>query len=434
MTDGSQALDALHAVLVRYVVFPGPEAADAVTLWVAASHGQPAWEHAPRLAVISPEKRCGKSRLLDIVSGTCHEPLVTVNATIAAVVRSLSDDPPTLIVDEADTIFGTKKQAENNEDLRGILNAGHQRNRPMIRWDITARTLEKLPTFAMACLASIGDLPDTVMDRAVVVRMRRRAAGESVAPFRTRRDGPALEAARDRVAVWVRDRVGALEKAVPDMPLEDRAADTWEPLIAIADAAGGSWPTRARHAAMALTKAVETDTGSDGIRLLADLHTVFGPNLQMATAEIVARLRGLEEGPWGDLDGRGKAIDATALSARLKPYGVRPKTIRVGASTPRGYERASFADAWSRYLPETGATPATSDVSAGQSVAGEVQQGVQQSGRPVAPVAPPVAGPRSLTRDVAGVAGVSTPLPTGGQWASEEPRDDPWPEHEGDAA
>jgi hypothetical protein len=91
--DGAWLLDDLRRTFTRYVVFPGPEAADAVTLWTAASHAQPAWEHAPRLVPTSPEKRCGKSRLLDVIIETCHRPLITVNATIAAVARSLSDDP-----------------------------------------------------------------------------------------------------------------------------------------------------------------------------------------------------------------------------------------------------------------------------------------------------------------------------------------------------
>ncbi len=197
--EGAALLAELHAALCRYVVLPSPEAADAVTLWIAASHAQPAWEHAPRLAVVSPLKRCGKSRLLDVVAETCHAPLITVNATIAAVVRSLGDDPPTLLVDEADTLWGTKKQADNNEDLRGLLNAGHQRNRPMLRWDVTSRSLEQLATFAMAMLAAIGELPDTIMDRAVVIRMRRRAPGEHVDPYRTRRDAPPLNGLRDRL-------------------------------------------------------------------------------------------------------------------------------------------------------------------------------------------------------------------------------------------
>jgi hypothetical protein len=109
-------------------------------------------------------------------------PLITVNATVAAAVRSIGEDPPTLLVDEADTLWGTKKQANQNEDLRELLNAGHQRNRPMLRWDITTRSLDQLDTFAMAMLASIGDLPDTIMDRAVVVWMRRRALASRSTP------------------------------------------------------------------------------------------------------------------------------------------------------------------------------------------------------------------------------------------------------------
>ena len=198
--DGARLLGELRAAFTRYVVLPSPQAADAVTLWTAATHAQPAWEHAPRLAVVSPLKRCGKSRLLDVVAETCHAPLITINATIAAVVRSIGADPPTLLVDEADTLWGTRKQADANEDLRGLLNAGHQRNRPMLRWDVTSRTAEQLDTFAMALLAAIGELPDTIMDRAVVVRMRRRAPGEQVDPYRTRRDAPPLHDLRDRLS------------------------------------------------------------------------------------------------------------------------------------------------------------------------------------------------------------------------------------------
>jgi hypothetical protein len=277
--QGAALLADLHAALCRYVVLPSPEAADAVTLWIAASHAQPAWEHAPRLAVVSPLKRCGKSRLLGVVAETCWAPLITVNATIAAVVRSIGQDPPTLLVDEADTLWGSKKQADNNEDLRGLLNAGHQRNRPMLRWDVTNRSLEQLNTFAMAMLAAIGELPDTIMDRAVVIRMRRRAPGEQVEPYRTRRDAPPLNHLRDRLTRWARAHLVELEHATPDMPLEDRAADTWEPLVAVADLAGGGWPERARAAAQVMTAAEaqqEEDT-SASVRLLGDLREVFGP-------------------------------------------------------------------------------------------------------------------------------------------------------------
>ena len=111
MTEpGYEVLDALYAALTRYVAFPDEHATVATTLWIATTHTLPAFEFAPRLAVTSPEKRCGKSRLLDIIAGTCHKPLPSVDATVAAIFRSLGGDhPPTLIIDETDAIFGSEE-------------------------------------------------------------------------------------------------------------------------------------------------------------------------------------------------------------------------------------------------------------------------------------------------------------------------------------
>ena len=230
--DGAKLLGLVHRALARYVVLPSPEAADAIVLWIAATHAVPAWNCAPRLDITSPVKRCGKSRLLDIIEATCHKPLITVNISPAALVRSISQDPPTLLLDEADTVFGPKA-ADNHEDLRGILNAGHARNRPYIRWDVTTRQTEDCPTFALAALAGIGALPETITDRAVVVSMRRRAPGEVVARYRDRRDGDPLRELGGHLGAWVRAHLGELGDAEPAMPVEDRAADTWEPLIAV---------------------------------------------------------------------------------------------------------------------------------------------------------------------------------------------------------
>jgi hypothetical protein len=368
--QGAGLLGDLHAALCRYVVLPSPQAADAVTLWVAASHAQPAWEHAPRLAVVSPLKRCGKSRLLDVVAETCHHPLITVNATIAAVVRSIAGDPPTLLVDEADTLWGSKKQADQNEDLRGLLNAGHQRNRPMLRWDITSRTAEQLDTFAMAMLASIGDLPDTIMDRAVVVRMRRRAPGEQVDPYRTRRDAPPLNELRDRLSGWARDHLRQLHQAAPAMPLEDRAADTWEPLIAVADLAGGDWPARARTAATVMTAAEaqqEEDT-SAGVRLLGDLREVFdraGADA-LYSATILEALHKLDEAPWADW--YGHPLRPRELANLLRAYQVRPRDVREHGTGPqrKGYTRADLYEPWARYVPRQPRQPRHDDEPAAQ--------------------------------------------------------------------
>ena len=211
--DGAAILDTLLAALTRYVVLPTTEAAWSVVLWIAATHAQPAWAHAARLVIRGPEKRCGKSRLLDVVEATCHQPFITVNASPAAIYRSITESPPTLLVDEADTIFGPK--ADGNEDLRGLLNAGHQRNRPAVRYDAASNRVESIPTFAMAALAGIGTMPDTIEDRAVVIRMRRRAPGETVAPYRHRRDRPALRQLAEQLAAWLGPDLAVLEQAEP---------------------------------------------------------------------------------------------------------------------------------------------------------------------------------------------------------------------------
>jgi hypothetical protein len=417
VSDGAHLLDELRTALTKYVVLPSPEAVDAVVLWIAATHAQPAWEHAPRLAAVSPEKRCGKSRLMDVVDATCHRPLITVNATVAAVFRSIGDDPPTLLVDEADTIFGSKRQAENNEDLRGLLNAGHQRNRFALRMVGvgTAQHVQKFKTFAMAMLASIGELPDTIMDRAVVIRMRRRAPGEQVAPFRTRRDAPPLNDLRDRLAAWVREHLDELGDTDPQMPVEDRAADTWAPLVAIADLAGADWPTRARRAVLVGVQEAEEGDGEASLRLqlLADLKAVFGDAQALHTRTILDRLHDLEESPWRDLF--GKPLDARGLSRRLHPYGIKPTDVRETGDGPnlKGYKREDLHDAWSRYLVRD-----MRDVgdSAGQSVA--------DSGAVADLFATRERSATGTTSNVTAVTDVAEPLEDSGQLFEWDP-DDP---------
>jgi hypothetical protein len=270
---GAAVLDEVHAAYTRYVIFPSPEAADAVTLFTAATHAQPVWEHASRLVVKSPIKRCGKTRLQEVARELAHNALPTTNISPAALARSITeDDPPTLILDEADTVWGKKDQRpEGAEDLRGILNSGHSRGWPYVRWDAAKRERELCPTFAMAIIGGIGDMPDTVEDRAVIVSMRRRAPGESVTQWRTRRAVPRLCELRGRLNAWVMACRDVLASAEPELPAEDRTADVWEPLVAIADAAGGDWPARARKACeIVAAEAADPRDGTAGERLLAD--------------------------------------------------------------------------------------------------------------------------------------------------------------------
>ena len=355
-TPGSALLDELRAQIAKFVILPSPEALDAVTLWVAATHLQPAWQHAPRLAVVGPAKRCGKSRLLDVLTETVHEPMLTINTTPAAIFRSITEEnPPTLLVDEADTIFGTPKVAEKNEEMRGLLNAGHQRNRYVTRVVGNDHTPHRFATFAMAAIAGIGDLPDTIMDRAIVIRMRRRAEGEKVKPFRSRRDIPALHELRDRIAAWARPLLDEAAELEPVMPVEDRAADTWEPLVIVADLAAGSWPRRARTACarMVATEVEAEEERPGGARILADIRRVFAAQREadsLSTDELLYHLRQDAEAPWAEWGRNG--LDSRELARMLSPYAIKPGNVRLADGTQRkGYMRNKFLDAWRRYCP-----------------------------------------------------------------------------------
>jgi hypothetical protein len=354
---GAGLLDELHAAITRYLVMPSPEATDAVALWIVASHAQPAWEHATRLGILGPEKRCGKSRLLDVVEKTCHRPLITLNATTSAIYRSINAaEPPTLLFDEVDAIFGGGKRAEDNEDLRALLNAGHGRGRPVLRCVGPTQEVKAFPSFAMAALAGIGTLPDTIADRAVVITMRRRKPGEAVQKFRERRDGAPLNDLRTRLHEWARANLDQLAEAEPAMPVEDRAADTWESLIAIADLAGGAWPDRARRAAQTLVaKASQADAeGSLSTRLLADIRaSITGLTGEfIATETLLQRLYAIDDAPWRDFE-----LTPRKLADRLKKYEIKPGRDSTGST--RGYQLADFTDTFERYLPDIRQNPST---------------------------------------------------------------------------
>jgi hypothetical protein len=353
--DGTVVLDEVHGILTRYVVFPSPEAADAVALYAAATHAQRSMEFAPRMVIKSPVKRCGKSRLLDVLLQLVRNPLATADISAAALVRSVSkDDPPTIMLDEADAIFGKAlKGDEKAEHLRGILNAGFGRDRPYKRWDVASRQVEDCPTFSMAIVAGIGSMPDTIEDRAVIITLRRKAPHESVQKYRTRKDKPVVTAVGDRLAAWAGPHADKLGDAEPDMPpgLNDRAEDVWEALLAVADLAGGTWPARARAAARILS--AEAEDSADGglsLRLLADLRTAFGDTDKLSTESIIGKLCDIEESPWASFrDRKDPRVTARDIADMLRPYKIRSKTVRIGESTPRGYEREAFRDAWERY-------------------------------------------------------------------------------------
>src|SRR5262249_6329204 len=251
------------------------------------------------------------------------------------------------------TVFGPK--AKENEEIRGLLNAGHRRGAVAGRCVVHGKQVmtEEISAYCAVALAGLGWLPDTILSRSVIIRMRRRGPGEKVMAYRRWVHAPFGQTLRECLVAWAAGEVEAMADARPEMPpgIEDRDADVWEPLLAIADAVGGDWPVRARGAAVALVGAAREIEPSLGIKLLADLKAVFDTSTldALPTAVILTRLIALPESPWGDL--KGKPINDRTLARRLRQYGVRSRKIRVGDTTAQGYTREDLADVWPRYLP-----------------------------------------------------------------------------------
>ena len=233
-----------------------------------------------------------------------------------------------------------------------MINAGHRRGAVAGRCVVKGKVIEteELSAFCAVALAGLGHLPDTILSRSVIVKMRRRGPGEEVEGYRRRLHAPEGYRLRDRLAAWAEQILPNLD-TFPAMPegITDRNADVWEALLALADAAGGHWPDRARVACVALVAAAKGDQPSLGLRLLSDVRMVFAHHELLSTESLLSCLCDIAEAPWSDL--RGKPLDARRLANLLHPFEVRSKVVRIGTSTPRGYDKTDFFDAWLRYLP-----------------------------------------------------------------------------------
>lgn len=359
--DGAAMLDDLSASVNRHMVLP-PGAADAVALWAAHAHCHDAADVSPILAVNSPMHGCGKTTLLEWLGAVVPKPLPAANITTAALFRSVEKWRPTILVDEADTFLGV------SDDLRGIINSGHARAGAfVIRVVPVGDDLEPraFSTWAPKAIAMIGKMHPTLTSRSIVIELRRKGAGESTEPLRPSHHAD-LAVLRSKAARWAIDNHGRLRHAEPDAPdgLVNRGADNWRALLAIADAAGGGWPARARAAAKALS--ADRSDESHATVLLADLRAMFGTTKsdQLASTEIIAALVTMEDRPWPEWRD-GRPLTPRQLAKLLGPFGIRPGSRRDGKDVFKGYLLESFADAFARYLAPPSVTTLQPSAGAG---------------------------------------------------------------------
>ena len=361
--NGATLLDGIVNATRRYMILDAG-ATDTFALWAVGTHAYNAFMIFPRLGITSPTKRCGKTTLLDILAALTLRPLLASNISTAAVFRTVEAAHPTLLVDEADRFL------KNSDELIGVLNAGHRRGGQVIRVVEMSEGYEPraFDCYSPAALAGIGKLPDTLADRSVEIKLRRKRRDESVESLRLDRM-EAFEVLSQQTARWTRDNRIRLREADPAMPaaLFNRVADNWRPLIAIADAAGGEWPQRARRVAEAA--AAQDKDELAWTMLLADLRDLFDrepSGILFTTTQILPALTKMEDRPWPEWR-KEKPLTGTQLAALLKPFGVSPGTVRRGDETGKGYRRADLEDAFARYLDEASASQAVTPSQATES-------------------------------------------------------------------
>jgi len=351
----SELLDQVVGTIRQYVMMT-VEQADAVALWTAHTHAFGAADATAYLNINSPEKRSGKTRHLEVLETIVARPWLTGRVSSAVLVRKIDKERPTLLLDESDHAF--KGDKDYAEALRGVLNSGHRRGgvASLCVGQGKEISFKDFSVYCPKAIAGIGKLPDTVADRSIDITLKRRAKNEPVRRFRQREAKVEGESIRVGLAAWAVGAGPLLRDAQPDLPeeLDDRAQDGWEPLLAIADMAGGEWPSRARRAALLLSGDRDVEETSLGVQLLADLRIIFRDVDKLATTTIIEELVKMEEGPWTSL-GRShdKKITPRDLANLLKPFRVVSRSVRIGVVVAKGYVAEHFCDAWERYLSVT---------------------------------------------------------------------------------
>jgi hypothetical protein len=358
--DGAELLGDIAGLISRYVIAPDG-APELVALWVAHTYTMDAWEHTGYLALVSATPRCGKTTLLLIVERLAYRALRADDVSPAALYRVVEHASPTLLVDELDRV-------PRDSDIWGLINSGHTRGGAVLRCVGEAQEPRAFSTWSSKVLAYVrgsrSDVPDTTEDRSIRITMRRRSRGERCERLRSRVLAAIAEPLRRRLMRWAIDHAEALAAARPHVPeaLDDRAADAWEPLLAVAELVGGPWEERARELAASYSAERTADERDNpGVELLSDLRDLLdsdevGPDeYGLSAADMVRRLQAMEGRPWRSWGRDGQGLTETGLARLLRPW------TRSALHGPRGrrvrrYDPATLLDAAERHCPQD--TPA----------------------------------------------------------------------------
>lgn len=359
-------VDELEALYSRFLAL-SPGLSLVLALWSLATHLHQVFDAFPYLAITSPTKRCGKTRVCELLSFVCLNPLQTVNISAAALYRMLTLRPCALLIDEAEYLKNTTDDRASL--LREILNAGFRKGQKVIRCKRVFKgksgnsgeqedfVPESFEIFGPKALSLIGRLQGTLADRSIEIRMDRRSKTDvqALQRFRLERERANAASLRSESEMWAAKN----EREVSDffhnndVPfLFDREAELWLPLFSVCATAAPHRLTELETTAkrLALVKS-EAEPGDFGIELLRDIRQAFADQQaeKLLTTALISRLNGEGDTTWAGWD-RGRGLKPYSLARLLRPFDILPQNIRLGEKVSKGYLRKSFEDCWDKYL------------------------------------------------------------------------------------
>ena len=342
--DGSELVAILVEMFKRFSILPKGSAVTAA-LWTILTYTFNLWRTLPLLTIVSPEKRCGKTTFLTTLSKLCNRPLPVSNISPAALYRSIAAFRPALLIDEGDSFL------KDNEELRGVINSGHTKDAAfVIRCEGDDHKPVRFSTWCPKALAMIGNPPDTIQDRSIMLHLRRKLTDERTEAHAEMYDEE-FASTRGKILRWVADHDAALRLAKPERlnSRNDRQVDNWMPILAIAMVLGCE--SRVRDVAM-LVASDEQDELPARIQLLSDIREVFdvARSERISSADLVKQLVAMEDRPWCEWK-RGNPLTPNSMSRILKAFDIQPKQLRIGYENIKGYSLEMFKDAFIRYTP-----------------------------------------------------------------------------------
>lgn len=339
----------------RYVILPDAAYLPKAT-WAVATYMADAFDCFPYIALVSPAKRCGKTRVLELLELLCANSWRGTSPTAPALYRMMGNGP-TLLLDEVEALR-SRNVSETNQAILAVLNAGHRKGATVPRCDGPRNELKHFPVYGPKAFAAIGQLPDTLADRCIRIAMQRKLSTQRVERFLQSKAKGESGKLRTDLTSWAdsnRETVRTAYEHTPDLGfLEDRDADLWLPLFAVCAVAALGRIAELKSCAQTLTqsKAAEDVEDSLPLKLLADVRTVWpAGTVHMTTASLLEALKGLPDSPWGADD---TGLTARKLARWLRSFGPQPRQIRLLSGTAKGYLRDDFESAYSRYLPFSG--------------------------------------------------------------------------------